>query len=141
MPLIARASVRIESPRAVVWAALLRPDTVTTIMPVTEVVAGWRAGEPFVWVFELAGKRAQVEGLVHRVEEGRLLEYEYGDPHSREVLHRENVHRVTIELADEATGTRVSVAQDANLGAAAHAHAEGGWRLALNNLKRLVEQQ
>ena len=138
---IARASVLIQAPRSVVWSALLAPDTVTKIMPVAEVIAPWRPGEPFVWAFDLMGTRALVEGVVHRSDEGQLLEYEYGDPHSREVLHCDNVHRVSIALGDEAGGTRVSVTQDAHVSNAAHAHAEGGWRLALNNFKGLVERR
>jgi uncharacterized protein YndB with AHSA1/START domain len=137
---VARASVLIEAPRQVVWTVLLTPETVTKIMPVTEVISGWRLGQPFVWLFELAGTPSRVEGFVLRADEGSLLEYEYADPHSRQVLQRENLHRVTIELVDEAQGTRVAVAQDANVSDAALAHAEGGWRLALNNLKGLVEQ-
>lgn len=35
---------------------------------------------------------------------------------------------------------RVVVTQYGNSSAAANAHAEGGWRLALNNLKGLVER-
>jgi uncharacterized protein YndB with AHSA1/START domain len=137
--LVARASVVVAASRRAVWDALLTPTTVTKIMPVSEVVAGWRLGEPFEWTFESNGWRSTVRGLVHRIEPERLLEYEYADPHSREFLRIENVHRVTIQLSDEAAGTRVAVVQDANVTKAAHLHAEGGWRLVLNNLKGLVE--
>lgn len=109
-------------------------------MPITEVLAPWRAGEPFAWAFEMQEVRTLVEGRVHHLEPGVLLAYEFGDPHSREVLHRENVHQVSIALMDDGPVTRVSVTQDANISAAAHAHAEGGWRLALNHLKGLVER-
>ncbi len=67
--------------------------------------------------------------------------YEYIDPHSRDVLGiDDNVHHVTNVLSDDAEGTRVAIAQGANISATAHAHAEGGWRLALNNLKGLAER-
>lgn len=138
--LVARASVLVAAPRRAVWDALLAPETITKIMPVEEVVAAWRVGRPFVWRFAVAGWRTRVEGFVHRVEDERLLEYAFVDPHSRDVLHVDNVHRVTIELGDDAGGTRVAVVQDANVSKAARAHAEGGWRLALNNLKGLVEE-
>lgn len=137
---IARASVVIDASRRAVWAALLRPDTIPKIMPVTEVVAPWRVGERFVWAFEMMGARTLVEGHVHRVVEDALIAYEYGDPHSRDVLGRDDVHQVSIALTDEGAGTRVSVTQDANVSPAAHAHAEGGWRLVLNHLKGLVER-
>ena len=107
-------------------------------MPVTEVISEWRAGGPFVWRFEMQGASYEVTGTVLRFDVDRLLEYDYLDPLSVKP-DRENRHRVTIELTDEGTATRVSVRQDNNLTKAALAHAEGGWRLALNNLKALVE--
>jgi uncharacterized protein YndB with AHSA1/START domain len=115
------------------------PATLTKILPVAEVVSEWRLGEPFEWILEMVGTRSSARGFVDRTEVGRLLEYEYADPHSRDILQIENVHRVAIELSDDAGGTRVAVIQDANLTEAAHRPAEGGWRLALNNLKGLVE--
>jgi len=137
--LVARASVVVAAPRAAVWATLLAPETVKRIMPVVDVIAGWRAGERFEWTVDMLGKHHRVDGVVHRLEPERLLEYDYVDPHSRDILRVENTHRVTIELADGAAGTRVGVVQDGNLTKAALAHAEGGWRLALHNLKALVE--
>ncbi|MBX3213834.1 MAG: SRPBCC domain-containing protein [Labilithrix sp.] len=141
MDLVARAAVVIGAPRRTVWGALMAPETIPRIMLVSTVIAPWALGERFVWTFTLGGKGSRVEGYVHRVEDGELLEYDFGDPHSRDVLGVDNVHRVVIALADDAGKTRVSVTQDANLSEAARAHAEGGWRLALNNLKGLVERE
>jgi uncharacterized protein YndB with AHSA1/START domain len=108
-------------------------------MPVTEVISEWRAGSPFVWRYEMQGASYEVTGTVFRFDVDRLLEYDYLDPLSVKPHRADNRHRVTIELTDEGTATRVSVVQDNNLTKAALAHAEGGWRLALNNLKALVE--
>lgn len=137
--LVARVSVVIEAPRQTVWATLVAPDTITKITPVSEVVAPWRPSAAFVWGFEMLGERTLVEGAVRRFDENRALEYDFVDPHTRDLLHREHLHRVSIELFDEGAATRVTVTQDGNIGSAAHAHAEGGWRLALNHLKRLIE--
>jgi uncharacterized protein YndB with AHSA1/START domain len=140
MDLIAKATVLIRAPRSAVWCALMAPETIPQIMPVTKVVAPWRPNAPFSWTFTLAGLESTVSGRVQRVEDERLLEYDYADPHSRSVLGVDNVHRVSIELSDEAGATRVTVVQDANICEAARAHAEGGWRLALNNLARVVQR-
>jgi uncharacterized protein YndB with AHSA1/START domain len=136
--ILAHASVIVSAPRHQVWGTLVHPETVRHIMPVTEVISEWRAGSPFVWRFEMQGASYEVTGMVLRFDVGRLLEYDYLDP--LDVKHRaDNRHRVTIELTDEGAATRVSVVQDNNATKAALAHAEGGWRLALNNLKALVE--
>lgn len=139
MAFTARASVIIRAPRSGVWRALLDPETIPMIMPITKVVAPWRLGEAFVWEFELAGKPTRVDGHVHGLSDERVLEYDYVDPHSREVLGRRDVHGVRVELSEVDDGTLVSVVQNANVTAEANAHAEGGWRLALHNLKRVVE--
>lgn len=131
---LARASVSIAASPDVVWRALVNPTTVPRLMPVTEVVVPWGPGAAFVWRFDLKGETREVSGTVLRFEPGRVLEYDYADPFAVG-----SSHRVTVELAVEGPGTRVSIAHDANRGAAAHAHAEGGWRLALNNLKAMVE--
>src|SRR5580658_9733002 len=134
--LVSRASIVVGASRRAVWDKLLNPDTVTKIMPVAEVVSGWRLGQAFEWTFDMAGtgERMSVRGFVHRIEPERLLEYEYVDP-----LNFNNVHRVAIELSDEVGRTRVVVVQDANVTRAAHLHAEGGWRLAFTILRRLME--
>jgi uncharacterized protein YndB with AHSA1/START domain len=140
MDLVAHTAVVIRASRRAVWRSLMAPETVPQIMPVTKVVVPWRLGQPFLWEFAFGGTASRVEGQVLRVEDERLLAYDYGDPHSRDVLGvPDHIHRVTIELTGEAGETRISVTQDANRSEAARAHAEGGWRLALNHLKGLVE--
>jgi uncharacterized protein YndB with AHSA1/START domain len=135
------ASVVISVPQELVWDTLVAPETIARILPVDEVTQSFRLSESFVWTFDLNGQRASVEGRVHALERPRLLAYEYVDPHARDLLGITNVHQVRIELDPDASGTRVSVAEDAHLSDAAHAHAEGGWRLALHNLKALVEAE
>ena len=124
----------ITAARSSVWDVLVRPETICQIMPVTEVISEWRPASVFVWRFEMLGKIHDVRGTVLRYDAGHVLEYEYLDP-----LVRDNHHRVRIELSDDGTSTRVSVVQDNNLTRAAIAHAEGGWRLALSNLKAILE--
>jgi uncharacterized protein YndB with AHSA1/START domain len=137
--LVARASVFVAAPKTRVWDALIDPRTIERIMPVTEVISGWRPGSPFAWRFEMLGKPYDVVGKVLRFDANHLLVYDYTDPLQAKSRASKSRHRVSIELAEEGTGTRISVSHDNNLTSAALAHAEGGWRLALNNLKAIVE--
>lgn len=136
--LVARATILIEASPSHVWRVLLEPNTILQMVPVTEVLEPWRLGEAFRWKFDMNGHAGVVEGTVRRIEEGRLLQYDFIDPHSREFLGRDNLLQVTLELAPEGPKTRVSVTQTGNESEAARLHAEGGWRLALNNLARVV---
>ncbi len=134
---IARTSVVVAAARSIVWEVILDPATPPRIMPVTEVLAPWKLGSSFRWQFEGQGRVYVVEGRVLRLEADRLLEYDFADPFGKPG----HGHRVTIELADEEHGTRVSVLHDNNLTKAEQAHAEGGWRMALNNLKGVAEKR
>ncbi len=138
---VAHVAVVIRAPRSAVWAALVGPETIGKIMPV-EVVSPWRAGEAFVWMVEMLGKPYRVDGVVHRFEADQLLEYEYVDPHTLAFENIESRHRVTIELSDDVDvdvdGTRISLTHDNNRTNAELSHAEGGWRLALHNLKAVI---
>jgi uncharacterized protein YndB with AHSA1/START domain len=137
---VAHATVVIHASRNAVWAALFRPETIERVLPV-EVVTHWREGEAFLWMLDMAGKSYRVDGVAHRIESDRLVEYDFIDPHALAFEHIERRHRVRIDLTDEQDGTRISVAQDNNATNAILLHAEGGWRLALHNLKALLESE
>jgi uncharacterized protein YndB with AHSA1/START domain len=138
--LVARATILIEASPSHVWRVLLEPNTILQMVPVTEVLEPWRLGEAFRWKFDMNGHASVVEGTVRRLEEGRLLQYDFIDPHSRDLRGRDNLLQVTLELAPEGQKTRVSVTQTGNESEAARLHAEGGWRLALNNLARVASE-
>jgi uncharacterized protein YndB with AHSA1/START domain len=141
---VARASVVVRAPRSAVWAALFRPESIERALPV-HVVSPWRReGEVFLWMIDMDGTSYRVDGVVHRMQHDHLLEYEFIDPHSLAFEHIECRHRVCIALTDEDDeddGTRISLTQDNNATNAILLHAEGGWRLALHNLKAVVEAE
>ena len=139
---VARAAVTIDASGAKVWDALVNPETIKHYMPVTDVVSEWREGSAILWKSEFQGKPFEVTGTVLWVESGRLLEYDHSRPIFRPAgASRAPVtyQRVTIELSDEGAQTRLSVAERYNTTERELAHSEGGWRLALGNLKALLE--
>jgi len=140
--LVARVSVTINASRAKVWDALVTPGTIKQYLPVTDVDSDWHEGSPIVWRSEFQSKPFEIKGTVLRLESGRLLEYDHSRPIFRPsgdgralVTHQ----RVTIELGDEGPQTRVSVTERDNKTERELAHSEGGWRLALGNMKALLE--
>jgi len=138
----AHVSMTINASRAKVWDALVTPGTIKQYRPVTDVVSEWREGSPIVWRSEFQSKPFEIRGTVLRLESGRLLEYD----HSRPIFRPSGdgralvtYQRVTIELSDEGPQTRVSVTERDNKTERELAHSEGGWRLALSNMKALLE--
>ena len=140
--LVARVAVTINAPRAKVWDALVTAETIKRYMPVTDVVSEWRQGSAILWKSEFQGKPFEVKGTVLRLEPQRLLEYDHSRPIFRPsgVGHApETYQRVTIELSDERAQTRLSVTERDDRSEREVAHSQGGWRLALGNLKALLE--
>jgi uncharacterized protein YndB with AHSA1/START domain len=139
--LTARVSVRIDAPSASVWDALMDPEKIQQYMPVASVAASWRVGSPIVWTSEFQGKPFEVHGTVLRVEPQRVLEYSHSLPvfRSSDAARPREGYRVTIELTDDGARTQVSVTEHGNTTERELAHSEGGWRLALGNMKALLE--
>ena len=137
--LVARVSATVNASRAKVWDAFVNPETIKRYTPVTNVVSEWRESSPIVWKGELEGKTFEMRGTVLRLDPQRLLEYEQARPIFRPSRSPDGFHRVTIELADEGPQTHISVTEQGNTTERERAHTEGGWRLALANMKALLE--
>jgi len=58
---------------------------------------------------------------------------------STSAVRSSDYHRVTIELSDEGGQTRLSLTEQGNKTERELAHSEGGWRMALGNMKALLE--
>jgi uncharacterized protein YndB with AHSA1/START domain len=138
--LLARASVRIDAPIAVVWDALVNPDVIKQYMFGADVTSDWREMSPIVWRGEWQGRSYEDKGVILRLEPKRLLQYSHFSPLSGLPDEPENYHTVTIELSEEGSRTRVSLAQDNNATEEARRHSEGNWAAMLEGLKQLLEQ-
>ena len=139
---VAHVAVTIGAPRAKVWDALVNPEKIKQYMPVTNVVSEWHQGGTIVWTSEFLGKTFEVKGTVLRVEAERLLEYYHSRPIFRPsgAAHSlESYLRVTIELSDEGTQTKLSVTERNNMNPRELEHSEGSWRMVLHGMKALLE--
>jgi len=138
--LIAQASVTIAAPVAKVWDALVNPQTIRQYMFGTTVSSNWKAGSPITWKGEWKGKPYEDKGTIRKIEPGRLLQYTHYSPLAGQPDVPESYHTVTIQLAGEGTGTRVSLAQDNNENDDARKHSEQNWKMMLESLKKLLEK-
>ncbi|MGH9360804.1 MAG: SRPBCC family protein [Thermoanaerobaculia bacterium] len=139
-PLIAEASVTIEAPISVVWDALVTPATIKGYMFGTTVESDWREGSPITWKGEWQGKPYEDKGVILDLEPERLLRYSHFSPLSGLPDTPENYHTVTIELAEQAGRTLVSLDQDNNPTEEAREHSAKNWRMMLEGLRKLLEQ-
>jgi uncharacterized protein YndB with AHSA1/START domain len=140
--LVARVSLTIDAPKASVWDALVNPEKIKQYILVSDVVSEWRVGSPIVWRSEFQGRPFEMRGKVVRLEPEHLVEYDRSLPIFRtsKVSHSSEAHhRVTIELSGEGARTHLSLIERGNKNERELAHSEGGWRMALGNMKALLE--
>ncbi len=138
--MIAKASIRIHSPSAQVWKALVDPQAIREYMFGTQVVSDWRAGSPIVWKGEWQGRSYEDKGTILSLEPQRLLRYSHYSPLAGLPDRPENYHKVTVELSVEGDQTRVVLSQDGNASEEERAHSEKNWEAMLSGLKKFVEK-
>jgi uncharacterized protein YndB with AHSA1/START domain len=138
---VARVSLTINAPRAKVWDALVDPEKIKQYILASDVVSQWREGSSIVWKSEFNGKPFEIKGTILRLEPQHLLEFEQSRPIFRasQTVRPSDYHRVTIELSDEGTQTHLSLVEQGNATERELAHSQGGWQLALGNMKALLE--
>jgi uncharacterized protein YndB with AHSA1/START domain len=136
----AKASTTIDAPVAIVWRALVTPETIKRYMFGATVVSDWKEGSAIVWKGEWKGKPYEDKGQIVRLDPGRTLRYTHWSPLSGLADAPENRHTVTIELAGEGAHTHVSLSQDGNRSEPERAHSEENWKKMLEGLKKVAER-
>ncbi len=138
--LVAKASITVNVPVIKVWDALVNPETIRQYMFGTSVVSSWREGDPIVWRGEWQGTKYEDKGVILKLEPRRLISYTHFSPLSGLPDTPENYHTVTIELSGKKAQTIISLTQDNNADEPAREHSEGGWKMMLQSLKKLLEK-
>lgn len=135
---IATASTTIDAPAAVVWDAFVNPETIKRYMFGSEVTADWKEGGAISWKGEWQGTSYEDKGTILAFEPLRMLRYTHYSPLSGLPDEPESYHTVTVELTEEAGGTRVTLTQDNNATEEAKEHSERNWAMMLEGLKTVV---
>jgi uncharacterized protein YndB with AHSA1/START domain len=137
--LIARTSIIVQASSAIVWKALVEPESIKQYMFGTNVVSDWKEGSPIVWKGEWQGKPYEDKGVILQFKPGRTVQYSHFSPLSGQPDKPENYHTVTIELSAKGSQTRISLSQDNNSTEEERQHSETNWGMMLAGLKKFVE--
>ena len=129
--LVAKASTTIRASSAVVWDALVNPESIKKYMLGTNVTTNWREGSPIYWKGELKGRSYEDKGIVLQFRPPYNLEYSHYSPLSGLPDAPASYHTVSIELADDGSQTHVSLRQDNNPTEEARAHSQKNWETML----------
>ena len=135
----ARASTSIGAPPETVWHALTDPAEVKKFYFGTDLKTDWKPGSRIAWSGEWQGKKYEDRGEVLEIERNRRMKYTHFSPLTGQEDRPENYHTITVELAPDGDGTRVSLEQTNNADAKARAHSQQNWQTVLDSLKTLLE--
>jgi uncharacterized protein YndB with AHSA1/START domain len=140
----ARADLRIDAPRGVLWHALTDPDTIAEFMFGTRVETDWAVGGPIVYRGEWEGKPYEDKGTILEFVPGERLVTSYYSPLSGKPDLPENYQTVSYLLAhadDRAdAGTLVTITQDGCADTDEADRMSANWSMTLDSLKSVVER-
>jgi uncharacterized protein YndB with AHSA1/START domain len=138
---IAKAETTIHASPADTWKALTDPGMINKYMFGTTVTSDWKEGSTITWKGEWEGKHYEDKGKILRMELYRQLQYGHFSPMSGADDVPENYHIVTIDLNKKGNDTTVTLTQTNNGSEEAKDHSEKNWKMMLDSLKKLLEEQ
>jgi uncharacterized protein YndB with AHSA1/START domain len=137
--LTARASPRIAAPVERVWRALTDPAEIRKYYFGTDLKTDWKVGSPITWSGEWQGKPYQDKGRILEFEPNRRMKYSHFSPMMGKPDTPENYHDITIDVAPDGDGTRVSLAQEGSADEKTRDHSQQNWTMMLDGLRKLLE--
>ena len=133
-------SIKINSSPEDVYHAITDPGTIKQFFFGTDAISEWKPGSSLLFkgCWE-DGRTYEDKGRILDADEGKLLRYTYWSNYSGLEDIPENYSIVSYYLKESDGGTLVEVSQEGFANEESHAHAEGGWSMVLENLKKLLE--
>ncbi len=133
---LARATVQIPAPAAVVWDTLVDPQA--TWMMGARVTSAYVVGAPITFDGEWDGKPFQDHGEILEVDRPHRLRYTHFSPLSGQPDVAENYHHLTFAVEERGSATQVTLEQDGNGSVQEAEHASASWERVLGALRDAV---
>jgi len=137
---IASAETTINAPVEKVWNALINPEMIKKYMFGTIVVSDWKEGSRVTWSGEWEGKYYVDKGEILKIKPYQQLQYTHFSPLAGIEDKPENYPIVTINLEKNEKQTTISLSQNNNATREAKEHSEKNWKMMLESLKKILEE-
>lgn len=132
-------SITIEAPMTRVWEALTTPTLIKRWFFGVDTVTDWSVGSPIVHRGEYQGRPYEDKGTILEIEPPHRLVHSHWSPVSGLPDEPQSYQRVTWELTEDDGGTELMISEVNLPSEEARTTSEKSWRMALENLKRLLE--
>jgi uncharacterized protein YndB with AHSA1/START domain len=122
-----------------VWDVLVNPRMAGELFWGTTVESDFKVGSPIVWKGTWEGKPFEDRGIIKKMENQSILQYSHWSPGSSAPPEADR-NLITIRLAREPAGIRVTLQHDNIASVTLKEHSEKNWKQLLERLKELAER-
>lgn len=137
---ISRTSIEISAPKAKVWEALIKPDTIKKYFFGANVISDWKEGSPITFKGEFNGYKYEEKGIILKVKPESLLQYTHWSNLEELPDIPENYRIWTFDLSEKETHTLLSVAEDNIPTEKKQNRSDEFWNGVLLTIKQLMEK-
>lgn len=139
MSLILETSIKIKSPAAKVWDALINPDIIRQYLFGTNAISDWEEGSTLIFRGEWQGHQYEDKGIITKLEEEKVFQYTYWSGFTGLEDKPENYSEVTFSLSEWGGTTELKLRQIGFVDKNALEHSKKNWDNVLKHIKEIVE--
>ncbi|PPD57941.1 SRPBCC family protein [Dehalogenimonas etheniformans] len=133
-------TITIKAPIARVWRALVDPELIKEYMGGAQVVTEWKPGGTIFWEGLWQGQPYRDKGQVIIFEPESRVKYTHYAPATGLPDRPENYHVLTYSLSDRGNATELVLLNENITTEAEQKYLESGWKIMLEELRRVAEQ-
>jgi uncharacterized protein YndB with AHSA1/START domain len=140
---IVNKTVTINAPAAKVWELLSNPELTTkwlTEEGTTIVTSDWKVGNPITFSGTWHGIAYEDKGTILQVETEKVLTYSYWSKFSRLPDSPENYSVIEFRLEPAEKQTIITLIHSNLVAKGMYGHSNFYWAIALNRMKKLIEE-
>ena len=137
---IAKTSISINAPAAMVWKAITTPATIKKYLMDTDVTSDWKEGSPIEYEGEYNGKKYHDKGVIKNLIPEKVFQSTYWSSMGGKADKPENYNLVSYYLEEKDGKTILTLTQDNIHTEEEKEHASQNWAMVLKKLKEVVEE-
>ena len=131
--------VQIMAPVNEVWDALVNPEKIKQYLFGTNAVSDWQKGSTILFKGEWQGKPYEDKGIIKKLRQEEILEYEYWSAFMGLTDKPENYSLVTFKLEPIENGTLIHFKQEGFINEKSRDDSAQNWEGVLETLKSMLE--
>lgn len=138
-PLTLTTSIFIKASVDKVWEALTNPDLIKIYFFGTECITDWQKGSPIVFRGVWDNQPYEDKGIIREIEINKCIVYSYWSSFAGTPDTPENYAEIKYELAEDTSGTTLTIHQNGFQTEGARDHSLNNWGYILDGIKKLME--